>query len=169
MLYRRRMERRAGGGAGARALGENPPEKNGAGGSALPRPAPRAATCPPPFGELLGTCLGQSLATHGGLQKPQSLQHASATSTANRPFPRPLCQSRYHCFAMYQCVCTCRARAAGGSTTVGDSMHKQEENNVRVTNLSEDTREDDLRVSIHALGCAQGLKPREIIDARVSH
>ena len=29
---------------------------------------------------------------------------------------------------------------------MGDSMHKREENSVRVTNLSEDTREDDLRV-----------------------
>lgn len=40
----------------------------------------------------------------------------------------------------------CRARAAGGGATMGDSMHKREENSVRVTNLSEDTREDDLRV-----------------------
>lgn len=29
----------------------------------------------------------------------------------------------------------------------GDSMRRREENSVRVTNLSEDTREDDLRVS----------------------
>lgn len=39
----------------------------------------------------------------------------------------------------------CRNRASGG-TTMGDSMHKREENSVRVTNLSEDTQEDDLRV-----------------------
>lgn len=39
-----------------------------------------------------------------------------------------------------------RMRAAGGGATMGDSMHKREENSVRVTNLSEDTREDDLRV-----------------------
>jgi len=37
-----------------------------------------------------------------------------------------------------------RNRASGGSS-MGDSMHKREENSVRVTNLSEDTREDDLR------------------------
>lgn len=38
-----------------------------------------------------------------------------------------------------------RNRAPGD---VGDSMNKRrEENSVRVTNLSEDTREDDLRVS----------------------
>ena len=38
-----------------------------------------------------------------------------------------------------------RNRAAGDT---GDSMNKRrEENSVRVTNLSEDTREDDLRVS----------------------
>ena len=37
-----------------------------------------------------------------------------------------------------------RNRAAGDT---GDSMNKRrEENSVRVTNLSEDTREDDLRV-----------------------
>lgn len=37
-----------------------------------------------------------------------------------------------------------RNRAPGD---VGDSMNKRrEENSVRVTNLSEDTREDDLRV-----------------------
>ena len=41
-----------------------------------------------------------------------------------------------------------RNRAPGD---VGDSMNKRrEENSVRVTNLSEDTREDDLRVSIAA-------------------
>lgn len=44
----------------------------------------------------------------------------------------------------------CRARAAGGGASMGDSMHKREENSVRVTNLSEDTREDDLRVRIPA-------------------
>lgn len=36
-----------------------------------------------------------------------------------------------------------RNRQAGGDT--GDSMRRREENSVRVTNLSEDTREDDLR------------------------
>ena len=36
-----------------------------------------------------------------------------------------------------------RAAVAGE----GDSMRRREENSVRVTNLSEDTREDDLRVS----------------------
>lgn len=48
-------------------------------------------------------------------------------------------------------VCPCRwvppslrNRQAGGDT--GDSMRRREENSVRVTNLSEDTREDDLRV-----------------------
>lgn len=40
-----------------------------------------------------------------------------------------------------------RNRQAGGDT--GDSMRRREENSVRVTNLSEDTREDDLRVSCH--------------------
>ena len=35
-----------------------------------------------------------------------------------------------------------RAAVAGE----GDSMRRREENSVRVTNLSEDTREDDLRV-----------------------
>ena len=38
-----------------------------------------------------------------------------------------------------------RLRAA--QTGDGDSMRRREENSVRVTNLSEDTREDDLRVS----------------------
>ena len=37
-----------------------------------------------------------------------------------------------------------RAGAGGGGE--GDSMRRREENSVRVTNLSEDTREDDLRV-----------------------
>lgn len=42
-----------------------------------------------------------------------------------------------------------RNRAAGDT---GDSMNKRrEENSVRVTNLSEDTREDDLRVSAAAM------------------
>lgn len=36
-----------------------------------------------------------------------------------------------------------RAGAGGGE---GDSMRRRDENSVRVTNLSEDTREDDLRV-----------------------
>jgi hypothetical protein len=31
---------------------------------------------------------------------------------------------------------------------MGDSMHRREENSVRVTNLSEDTREEDLRVRL---------------------
>ena len=35
----------------------------------------------------------------------------------------------------------------GGGGGEGDSMRRREENSVRVTNLSEDTREDDLRVS----------------------
>jgi len=35
----------------------------------------------------------------------------------------------------------------GGAGGEGDSMRRREENSVRVTNLSEDTREDDLRVS----------------------
>lgn len=34
----------------------------------------------------------------------------------------------------------------GGGGGEGDSMRRREENSVRVTNLSEDTREDDLRV-----------------------
>ena len=34
-----------------------------------------------------------------------------------------------------------------GAAGMGDSMHRREENSVRVTNLSEDTREEDLRVS----------------------
>ena len=34
----------------------------------------------------------------------------------------------------------------GGAGGEGDSMRRREENSVRVTNLSEDTREDDLRV-----------------------
>jgi hypothetical protein len=38
---------------------------------------------------------------------------------------------------------------------MGDSMHKREENSVRVTNLSEDTREDDLRVRILSTTWAQ--------------
>ena len=33
-----------------------------------------------------------------------------------------------------------------GGASEGDSMRRREENSVRVTNLSEDTREDDLRV-----------------------
>ena len=37
----------------------------------------------------------------------------------------------------------------GGAAGEGDSMRRREENSVRVTNLSEDTREDDLRVSEH--------------------
>jgi hypothetical protein len=37
-----------------------------------------------------------------------------------------------------------RNRGAGGGE--GESMRRREENSVRVTNLSEDTREDDLRV-----------------------
>jgi translation initiation factor 3 subunit G len=45
-----------------------------------------------------------------------------------------------------------RARATGGGATMGDSMHKREENSVRVTNLSEDTREDDLRELFSAFG-----------------
>ncbi len=45
-----------------------------------------------------------------------------------------------------------RNRAAGDT---GDSMNKRrEENSVRVTNLSEDTREDDLRVCV-AVTCYQ--------------
>ena len=44
-----------------------------------------------------------------------------------------------------------RNRAAGDT---GDSMNKRrEENSVRVTNLSEDTREDDLRVCTACLDC----------------
>ena len=35
-----------------------------------------------------------------------------------------------------------------GAAGMGDSMHRREENSVRVTNLSEDTREEDLRVSL---------------------
>jgi hypothetical protein len=38
------------------------------------------------------------------------------------------------------------SRRAGGGGGDGDSMRRREENSVRVTNLSEDTREDDLRV-----------------------
>lgn len=47
-----------------------------------------------------------------------------------------------------------RNRAPGDT---GDSMNKRrEENSVRVTNLSEDTREDDLRVScLSARRCCQ--------------
>ena len=45
-----------------------------------------------------------------------------------------------------------RNRAAGDT---GDSMNKRrEENSVRVTNLSEDTREDDLRVSMAVRSCS---------------
>ena len=37
---------------------------------------------------------------------------------------------------------------AGGASMMGESMHRRgDDNSVRVTNLSEDTREDDLRVS----------------------
>ena len=39
------------------------------------------------------------------------------------------------------------SRRAGATMSDGDSMRRREENSVRVTNLSEDTREDDLRVS----------------------
>jgi len=35
-----------------------------------------------------------------------------------------------------------------GAAGMGDSMHRREENSVRVTNLSEDTREEDLRVGL---------------------
>ena len=35
-----------------------------------------------------------------------------------------------------------------GGASEGDSMRRREENSVRVTNLSEDTREDDLRVCL---------------------
>ena len=49
-----------------------------------------------------------------------------------------------------------RNRAAGDT---GDSMNKRrEENSVRVTNLSEDTREDDLRVRIAAAIAATFLQ-----------
>lgn len=41
-----------------------------------------------------------------------------------------------------------RNRAGAGA---GDSMHRREENSVRVTNLSEDTREEDLRVRANTL------------------
>ncbi|KAK9917525.1 hypothetical protein WJX75_005305 [Coccomyxa subellipsoidea] len=37
------------------------------------------------------------------------------------------------------------SRRAGATMSDGDSMRRREENSVRVTNLSEDTREDDLR------------------------
>ncbi len=43
------------------------------------------------------------------------------------------------------------SRRAGATMADGDSMRRREENSVRVTNLSEDTREDDLRVSCSAL------------------
>ena len=44
----------------------------------------------------------------------------------------------------------------GGGGGEGDSMRRREENSVRVTNLSEDTREDDLRVGAPPL---QSLRP----------
>ena len=40
-----------------------------------------------------------------------------------------------------------------GAAGMGDSMHRREENSVRVTNLSEDTREEDLRVRKHRPRC----------------
>ena len=50
-----------------------------------------------------------------------------------------------------------RNRAAGDT---GDSMNKRrEENSVRVTNLSEDTREDDLRVCTCLASCITFLVP----------
>ena len=50
-----------------------------------------------------------------------------------------------------------RNRAAGDT---GDSMNKRrEENSVRVTNLSEDTREDDLRVCTSLASCITFLVP----------
>lgn len=52
-----------------------------------------------------------------------------------------------------------RNRASGAGASMGDSMHKREENSVRVTNLSEDTREDDLRVRLlHVSLSLQSLK-----------
>ena len=51
-------------------------------------------------------------------------------------------------------------RGAGGE---GETMRRREENSLRVTNLSEDTREDDLRV--RGLSCSIGMtlhdQPRE--------
>ncbi len=44
-----------------------------------------------------------------------------------------------------------------GAAGMGDSMHRREENSVRVTNLSEDTREEDLRVSHQILGLLPDL------------
>jgi hypothetical protein len=55
-----------------------------------------------------------------------------------------------------------RNRGAGGPGGDGDTMRRRtEENSVRVTNLSEETREDDLRVCactcvcVHAHACAR--------------
>ena len=58
-----------------------------------------------------------------------------------------------------------RNRAAGDT---GDSMNKRrEENSVRVTNLSEDTREDDLRVSIHCICISCITKPFSALCAQL--
>ena len=51
-----------------------------------------------------------------------------------------------------------RSGAGGGGE--GDSMRRREENSVRVTNLSEDTREDDLRVRL--------IRPQFYIDQWIS-
>lgn len=45
-----------------------------------------------------------------------------------------------------------RNRQTGGGSSMGDSMHKREENSVRVTNLSEDTKEEDLRELFSVFG-----------------
>ncbi len=45
----------------------------------------------------------------------------------------------------------------GGGGGEGDSMRRREENSVRVTNLSEDTREDDLRVCVSHTAVPQPL------------
>ena len=43
-------------------------------------------------------------------------------------------------------MCRRMSRIGVQGTGLGDSMRRREENSLRVTNLSEDTREDDLRV-----------------------
>lgn len=51
------------------------------------------------------------------------------------------------------------SRRAGATMSDGDSMRRREENSVRVTNLSEDTREDDLRVSTYTNSDAAHFQP----------
>ena len=148
----------AGGGAGAGAPGREaarggrrrrqraaPGRRQGRLRAPLRAVRPCAPCSAPPLC-VSGDCAPGS----AGAPDLEVFQRASASLSVFQTGVSPDCvlSQRSHCIASCHRVCTCRARAAGGGATMGDSMHKREENSVRVTNLSEDTREDDLRVSI---------------------